>query len=117
MEEVIDSVLNTGWFGVRCIFEVNPQEADASELRTYEERLTLWQAEGFDAAIELAEADAREYAASIDAAYLGLAQCSKADVPAQGAEVYSLMRESNLDPTSYVDRYFDTGAERQHPAS
>ncbi|MGH2943305.1 MAG: hypothetical protein ACRDLN_11105 [Solirubrobacteraceae bacterium] len=32
---------------------------------------------------------------------------------AHGAEVFSLMRDSVLEPADYVDRFFDTGDERQ----
>jgi hypothetical protein len=112
MEALINSMLNAGWFTVRCIFEVDPQSRDGSEPRTYEERITLWQADDFDAAIELAEVEARENANAVDA--LGVAQCSKADLPDHGAEIYySLMRDSELDPAAYVGRFFTTGAERK----
>jgi hypothetical protein len=114
MEDLVDSILNSGWFTVRCIFEVDPQHWDGSEPRTYEERITLWQAADMDAAIVLAEADATDYATTVNARYLDLAQCSKADVPEQGAEIFSLMRQSELDPSSYIDRFFATGDERQH---
>jgi hypothetical protein len=33
--------------------------------------------------------------------------------PAHGAEVFSLMRDSELAPDDYIDRFFDTGQERQ----
>jgi hypothetical protein len=77
------------WYAVRCIFRCGWPPKFAG--RAYEERITLWRAESFDQAIERAEAEAREYAASIiDApdAYLSLAQAYRlSDVPADGAEV------------------------------
>jgi len=30
-----------------------------------------------------------------------------------GAEVFSLLRESDLEPDAYLDAFFDTGTERQ----
>ncbi|WP_157626873.1 hypothetical protein [Micromonospora maris] len=36
-----------GWFCVRCVFRSGGDSAS----RMYEERLTLWRAEGFDEAI------------------------------------------------------------------
>ena len=33
--------------------------------------------------------------------------------PSEAAEVFSLMRDSNLEPDAYVDRFFNTGRERQ----
>ena len=81
----------------------------------YEERITLWLAESEDDAIARAEADAREYAQILEpAAYLGLAQSYElADEVGDGAEVFSLVRESNLVPNDYLDAFFDTGTERQ----
>lgn len=104
-----------GWYAVRCIFAtVWPPEAAG---KTYEERITLWHAESFDEAIERAEAEAGEYAAAIEESpcrYLGLAQAFQLlDAPADGVEVFSLMRQSDLGPDDYVTQYFDTGAERQ----
>ncbi len=70
-----------------------------------------------DEAIERAEAEAVDYAASIEESpgvYLGLAQSFKLfDDPGDGAEVFSLMRTSGLDPEAYLDAFFDTGTERQ----
>jgi hypothetical protein len=117
MGEPSETMLNSGWFAVRCLFEVDPGDWDGVEPRTYEERITLWQAADFDAAIMLAEKEAREYATTVDAAYLGLAQSSRADAPVHGAEIYSLMRDSNLEPASYLDHFFDTGRERQQRTS
>jgi hypothetical protein len=50
---------------------------------------------------------------------LGLAQAFHLFVGADlddGAEVFSLMRTSDLPADEYVDRFFDTGDERQTPS-
>jgi hypothetical protein len=107
------------WFSVRCVFAV-PTAAPASEgdsdddAMTYEERVTLWRASGFDTAIALAEQEARDYADDVEALYLGLAQAYRlAEAPGHGSEVFSLMRDSDLDTEDYLDAFFDTGEERQ----
>lgn len=86
------------------------------EYTTYEERITLWRASSADEAIERAEAEAEEYAAGIEetpVTYLGLAQCFHLfDEPGDGAEIFSLMRDSDLDHDDYIDSFFDTGSER-----
>ena len=81
----------------------------------YEERITIWVADDIDEAIKLAEQEAESYADSIDAEYLGLAQGFSLfeKIESSGTEVYSLLRESNLEPEKYLDRFFDTGDEHQ----
>jgi hypothetical protein len=81
----------------------------------YEERLTLWRAEGFDQAIALAEAEARGYAAEQDGmVFTGLAQAYRLfDEPGHGAEIFSLIRESEVKPDAYLTRFFGAGSERQ----
>ncbi|MCU1601431.1 MAG: hypothetical protein JWO22_2140, partial [Frankiales bacterium] len=49
--------------------------------------------------------------------YLELAQAFELfDDPGHGAEVFSLMRTSRLEPDAYLDTFFDTGTERQQTA-
>jgi hypothetical protein len=95
------------WYAVRCVFRHRT-------LGVYEERITLWRAESFAGAAELAEAEAEEYCADLDETeYVGFAQSyALYDVPGHGAEVFSLMRDSALEPEAYVERFFDTGEER-----
>jgi hypothetical protein len=103
------------WHAVRCVFASRwPSAADGN---TYEERITLWRAPTSGRAIERAEAEAAEYAAMIKDApdtFLGFSQSYRlGDVPGDGAEIFSLMRDSDLAPTTYLNRFFDTGAEHQ----
>ena len=94
------------WFGVRCIVQL--------EDRGYEERVTLWRAADSAEALARAEDEATGYAEDIDGEYLGLAQAFHLfDEPGDGAEVFSLIRVSDLDPDEYLDAFFDTGDERQ----
>ncbi|GAA1615289.1 hypothetical protein [Actinoplanes couchii] len=95
------------WYSVRCVFRL-------TEFRTYEERITLWRASSPEQAVNLAESEAAEYASDVAGEYLGLAQVYAMDAgPEHGAELFSLLRDSPLPPTAYLDTHFDTGTERQ----
>ena len=98
------------WYSVRCVFSLVAPDGSSA----YEERVTLWRSDSFEGAVALAEAEAQQYAQDVDGQYLGLAQAfhlaSGPDLE-QGVEVFSLIRESDLDPDTYLDRYFDTGDE------
>ena len=100
---------DTGWYSVRCVFRwESPRDA-------YEERVTLWRASSFDQAIVMAEREAAEYGSGGAMRYLGLAQAYRLpdDVIEPGTEVFSLIRDSDLEPEEYLDTFFDTGDERQ----
>lgn len=86
-----------------------------SERHLYEERITVWRTASFEQAIERAEREAQEYAQDRECKYLGFAQAYYLSVEQlrSGSEVFSLMRGSNLTQTKYLDKHFDTGAERQ----
>ncbi|MGW1060372.1 hypothetical protein [Micromonospora rubida] len=104
-----DEAVNQGWFAVRSVFQYG---SDAPFV--YEERITVWRAVSFDAAVALAEAEAAEYTNEFDRRYLGFAQAYRMfDELGHGAEVYSLMRDSELPSDAYLTTFFDTGEERQ----
>ena len=108
------------WYSVRCIFRHRfLEDLESADATIYEERITLWRARSADHAIELAEREATEYAALMDPGdeYVGLAQSYElADEPVHGSEVFSLLRESDLEHEAYLDTFFDTGRERQRHA-
>ena len=58
---------------------------------------------------------ARAYAAALaPGQFLELAQSYQLfDAPADGVEVFSLLRTSDLSPSNYLNAFFDTGGERQ----
>lgn len=105
----------TQWYAVRCVIRRCRLAKIAG--RPYEERITLWLAGSFDEAIERAEVEAQEYASGIPGRgnrHLGLAQAYRlAATPVDGAELFSLIRVSKRKPTAYLNRFFDTGTERQ----
>jgi hypothetical protein len=82
----------------------------------YEERITAWNAASLDEAIDLAGQEADEYAGE-NIEPIGQLQghwlLDDWVLPMQGAEVFSLLRESDLEPEEYVRTFFDTGHERQ----
>jgi len=87
---------------VRCVFKFPPRpDSPEGSVAIYEERVTIWQAESHAAAIAQAEAEAETYVADINGEYV-----------ADGAEVFSLMRDSDLKPSAYLNHFFDTGRER-----
>lgn len=104
-------------FSVRCIFrwEARPDQVCK---HLYEERITLWQASDIDEAIILAESEAQIYAAGLDAEYLQYCQAYAMfdEIAASGVEVFSLLRESDLEPKQYLDTLFDTGSEHERSA-
>ncbi|GAA4606162.1 hypothetical protein GCM10023195_21900 [Actinoallomurus liliacearum] len=98
-----------GWYGVRCVIRW-PQNT------AYEESITVWRAASFGAAIEKAETEARDYAATCGGEYTDLAQAffiGDENLITDGAEVFSLIRRSGLGPDDYLTTFFDTGDEHQ----
>lgn len=103
------------WFSVRNVLSNGP---------VYEERVTMWDAQDFEAAHILARNEAEAYSEALhDGKVLDLFQVYRlfdepADQPGvfsaiHGAEVFSLIRESELDPPEYLRSFFDTGLEQE----
>lgn len=100
------------WYSVRCVVHWTKRQA-------FEERITAWEAESFEKAIELAESEASTYAANDPEQQIQVVGLSQAYFVGpeprieSGTEIFSLIRESTLEPSKYIDRFFDTGSERQ----
>lgn len=95
---------------MRCIFK-----HDHHTGILYEERIVLVKASSFDEAIERGEREAVDYVSTLgDVEYLGDAEAFHIAEQKVGdlTEVFSLMRESELDPNEYVATFFQTGRER-----
>jgi len=94
------------WWTVRCVLEHGGG--------SFEERVTLWRARDEAAAVVAAREDAELYAGMMSARVLDVAQAYPVidDDLGVGSEVFSLMRESDLDAEAYVARFFVTGGER-----
>ena len=102
------------WFTVRTVVHRRDE-------RVYQERITLWRRATAADAAEAALVERSEYAADEGAVDCGLAQVFEPygdDVAglraaAEGCEIFSLVRQSDLEPGPYLDTFFDTGREQQ----
>jgi hypothetical protein len=94
------------WFAVRHLIRNGVN---------YEERITLWNRDGDEEAIEAARGEAIQYALALDdAEVMDLFQSYRMfDPPSDGVEVFSLIRPSDLPTAEYIDRFFSTGDEFQ----
>jgi hypothetical protein len=113
------SMADNQWFAVRTIIANNenrpwgPRNLDPGQI-DYEERITIWRAATAKEAMALAEAECQRYVEDLGGDVLGLTQSyALAMKPGHGAEVFSLIRRSDLLPDEYLDRHFDTGTEHQ----
>jgi hypothetical protein len=93
------------WFAVRHLISYEG---------AFEERITLWERQSSDEAFAAAKKEAVEWVEGIDGDVLDLWQSFEMfQPPGDGAECFSLIRDSDLDHTTYIDRFFSTGAEHQ----
>jgi hypothetical protein len=106
------AMTDESWYAVRCLFQFPWGDPPG----VYEERITLWRTGSFEEAIRRAEEEAGDYVADLGGTYVGLAQAFRLAVDGplhDGAEVFSLMRDSTEKPASYIQRFFETGYEHQ----
>ena len=101
-------------YSIKCLFRHLDLDTESPMASTYEERIVLVQASSDDEAIALAEQDAIEYAKDTDCEYINFATSFHIfdEKVVSFTEVYSEMRESNLEPNEYLDYFYDTGCER-----
>ena len=101
-------------FAVRLVIELAARSIQTKK-HLYEERITLWRADTFEGALKKAEIEARSYAKE-EQSVLSLAQAYELYDPVsfegESAEVFSLVRESDLAQEEYLTAFFDTGNER-----
>jgi hypothetical protein len=97
------------WFGCRSLLQ---WPDTPTEKESYEERITIWRAESLEQAIAMAEIESAAYAEENRLVDVGLTQAYEMD-GGNGAEVFSLIRDSELLPDECIDTLFDTGDERQ----
>lgn len=99
------------WYGVRLVYRLTGFPAQA-----YEERIVIVKAASFDEAIAKVERYSKDYEDETKV-YTGYAMAfhildENGSSLGEGVEVFSLMRDSELDPDEYLDRFHDTGRER-----
>jgi hypothetical protein len=103
------TLMEKQWFSVRAVFRHLGEQS-----YSFEERIVLVKAETLDAALEVGERNALAYAEASGSEYLEYVDAFQigSATPEDGSEVYSIMRDSSLEPSVYLDTFFDTGAER-----
>jgi hypothetical protein len=103
-------VRQDGWYGVRCVFRLRG---------AYEERIAVWRARSFEHSVELAEREAAVYAERHKAEYLGFCDSYFIDkeIFELDQEVFSLLRDSDLEPEEYVRAVFVSGQEADCPTA
>jgi hypothetical protein len=109
----------TAWFSAKGLFR-HGSLSKRSGKQVYEERIVLFRAGDFHEAIALADAEARQYAADLEAAeYLGYVDVYELEPDSLGheAEVYSLMRSTELNPEEFITRYHADGTQRSQRES
>jgi hypothetical protein len=104
------------WYSVKCLFHHPTRKADGEDF-LYEERVTLWKAESFEEAHRMAEEEARRYAAEAKCVFVASTDSFHLfeEELSAGAEVYSSMRGSNLQPTAYRKTFCVTARDRLKP--
>lgn len=102
----------SGWYGVRCVFRLRKNEGGQ-----YEERITLWRAESFEQAHDLANREATRYAEGRQAESLDYSEAYWIDpeIFELDVEIFSFLRESDLAPAEYISTFYSTG--REHSRS
>ncbi len=101
---------NETWYGVRLIYQLT-----GAARKAFEERVIIVRADSEDAAIAQAEMYSQDYE-SDTTMYTGYAMVFNIfdeDGPSLGAgvEVFSLIREAELDIDAYLNRFHGTGSE------
>ena len=97
------------WFSARTVYE-HDKPGDG----LFEERIVVLRAGTFEEALERAEVEALTYSEAVGCVYTGYASVFELveEALGDGAEVFSLMRDSDLSAEEYIDRFYTTGDER-----
>lgn len=100
------------WYSAKMIF--GTYDRVSGRRMTYEERIVLFRANSFEHAIELAEEEAQRYCEGLNdgkwqtrfEGFIDVFHLFDSNV-GHGTEIYSNMRESELDAKEFIDRYYD----------
>ena len=105
---------NSEWYAAKTVCKHQSVE-DGIPKTLFEERVVLLQAADFNDAVAKGELEAQEYCRSIEnVTYIRYINVYRlcADVVGHGTEIFSLMRESELSDSDYLDHFHDDGKER-----
>ena len=99
------------WYAAKLIFG---WYRDSGKRKCYEERIVLFRALSFEEAIEHAEKESQRYCRESSSEdnrirYEGFLDVYHLFEPTvgHGVEIYSKIRKSPLEPSEYLDRYYD----------
>jgi hypothetical protein len=94
------------WFSAKGVFV--HRDSGSGPRQLYEERVLLVRARTFRKARKLAEKDAQKYERLLDGcAFTEFVEVFRLfDEPGDGAEVFSTMEQSDLEPKEYVERRY-----------
>ena len=100
------SSADLSWFAVKCLFS-HPSRVEDSVRFLYEERITLWHTDSFNKAFDLAEVDAAEYAKEANCLFVRATDSYQLfhKTIGHGSEIFSLMRDSGMEPEVYADTF------------
>ncbi|MCF7830821.1 DUF4288 domain-containing protein [Candidatus Gracilibacteria bacterium] len=104
------------WYSVKCIFGIYGKKTD--KIWGYEERIILVRAKSFKEAVELAEKEARKYCEDYESNdkyfeyenFISVFHLFDGKI-CNFAEIYSLIRSSDLERDEFLDKYYDDGSE------
>jgi hypothetical protein len=97
---------NAYWFAVRLVV----LHGDSH----YEETITIWNSPDAETAMDRARRKGEDVASTVGGRILPFAQSFRlAHFPGDGAEVFSLIRESSLTADRYLETFFWTGHENE----
>ena len=100
------------FFSAKCIFRSELIE-DGKFVSIFEERIVLVRGFELDEAFDKAEQEAKKYAAENKSAFLACVGVYIVQDPIEdGAEVFSVLRESNTSNDDYLKTYYQTHSER-----
>jgi len=105
------------WYSAKCVFRHRAHVADLHKF-VYEERVIVLRADDLNEAVRRAEDEAKQYATSLEGVeFTGFvaAYDTGEDEITDLTEVYSILRDSDLQSDAFLDRYYDDRSERtQH---
>jgi len=99
------------WYGAKSLYS---HVVAGTKKKVYEERVVVLRAKNAEEAIDLAEEEARKYAASLkNVRYMNyvMVYVMTETVIRPGIEVFSLMRQMDLKPRTFMARYHDAKSE------
>lgn len=105
------SMKHKTWFSVKCIFR--HADRGTGPRQNYEERVVLIRARKLSKAIKIAKREAKQYARAVShCSLVGVVDSfGLFDKVGHKAEVFAIMRQSDLDPAEYLNHFYPSFSE------